>query len=102
MDDVESIELGEAGLDHEVLGEEATVKVNLSLKTGEKESLSFRIPAWAPIYAEPLTDTSLFNIIASAYSYGEAPFLCLPVDSGGYRFIDLSATNYMDVEVVYD
>lgn len=102
MDDAESVELGQTGVEEPFLGDECDIAVTLHFKTGGEQEIKFRAPVWTPIYGEPLTDTSLFNIIASAYSYGEAPFLCLPTGDGGYRFVDLSTTNFMDVKVTYD
>lgn len=101
MDDVESSEFDEAGIE-ESIGDPCTITVSINFKTGEQHTVSFKAPVWTPIYAEPLTGYSIFNILATAYSYTEAPFLALPLEDETYRFLDLSTTNFVDIKVVYD
>ena len=99
MDDVEPIESIEEGLD---LGDPCTITVQLVHKDGTRNVVTFKAPTWTPIYAEPVTGTSIYDIISAAYSYGEAPFLALPLGDEAFRFVDLSSTNFIDVRVVYD
>ena len=99
MDDAESIELVEESL--EDFGPTAKITLKVRFKSGLEDTISFSAPVWTPIYAEPITGESIYAIIASAYSYGEAPFFAVPTDEGTYKFFDLSATDFMEVEVEY-
>lgn len=100
MDDVEPIEFDEESVNED--GEPGEVTVTLRFKSGHVEVVKFRVPVWTPIYGEPVSGETIFNIIASAYSMGEAPFFALPTESGSYKFFDLAATDYVDIDVRYD
>jgi len=99
MDDVESVEPVEEGV--EDWGPPARVTLNVRFKSGLEDKVTFMTPVWTPIYGEPITGESIYTIIASAYSFGEAPFFAVPTDSGSYKFLDLNATDFMEVNVEY-
>lgn len=101
MDDVESIELDKEGLDFADPEMEAIVEVYARFKSGHERTIKFNVPTETPIYGEPITATSIYEIISTAYSFGEVPFLSIP-DGDGDTFIDLSATDYIKVRVLSD
>lgn len=98
MDDVESVEFDEESLDEYDLP--AVVSVDIVFKSGLREKVSFNTPKWTPVYAEPITGLSIHQIVASAFSVGDVPFLALPLENG-VRYFDLSSVDYVDVEVRY-
>jgi len=97
MDDVESVEPIEESL--EEWGPKAIVKVFIKFKSGTEKNIEFNVPAWSPIYAEPLTAGSMYSIISSSYSFGEAPFLSFPDGQSKQFFVDLGSTDYLTIEV---
>ena len=99
MDDAESIESVETSLGEYGLPGEVSLKVRF--KSGHEENFKFTVPAITPVYAEPVTGETIFNIIATAYSFGEAPYFAIPVDGGAMRFFDLTSTDFLEVEVRY-
>ena len=98
MDNVKSGELGEEGLD--LFGPPATVIVDVVFKNGTSKQISFSVPVETPIYHEPLTASTVYDVISTAYSFGETPFLALPDVDGSYTYIDLGSTSYTNVKVV--
>ena len=96
MDDVEPVELDEESL--EGYGPRAQVSIHIQFKSGTVRDLKFEVPVWTPIYGEPLTHTTIYDLIASSYSIDETPFLALP-DGSGQFFVDLGSTDYMTIEV---
>jgi len=97
MDYVESVEPIEESL--EGLGPKATVSATFKFKSGLEQVVKFEVPTYTPVYAEPLTSTSIYEIVSAALSFGEAPFLSLPTEDGSQMFVDLSATDYVSVKV---
>lgn len=98
MDNAESVELDQESL--EIFGPPATVYLEIYFKNGETAQLKFDVPVVTPIYTEPLTANSIYDILSTSYSFGEAPFLALPNSSGEYIYLDLNATNYTKIKVV--
>ena len=96
MDDVESVELDEESLDD--YGPKSLVSIHIQFKSGNVRDIKFEVPVWTPIYGEPLTHTTIYDLITSSYSMGDAPFLALP-DGTGQFFVDLGAVDYMTVGV---
>jgi hypothetical protein len=102
MDDDESVELDDEGVDDFDIGDPGEVTVTIRFKSGHTEVMNFRVPIWTPIYGEPIDGETIYRVIASAYSMGESPFLALPTDNGSYKFFDLSATDFVEVAMRYD
>jgi hypothetical protein len=99
MDDAQPVELGQESLSD--YDDPAVITVTIDFKSGSKRRLKFNAPVWTPVYAEPVTGTSIHQIVASAFSVGEVPFLALPSEIGGTMYFDLSSVNSVDVEVEY-
>jgi len=97
MDDVESVESFEESLDD--YGPKAVVTVGVKFKSGMAEEWKFNVPCWTAIYGEPVTASSIYEIVASAFSMGEVPFVALPKADNSYVFFDLSAADTVTVRV---
>jgi hypothetical protein len=98
MDYVEPVEFVEESLDD--LGPKAVVTIDIKYKSGTEQQVVFNVPMLSPIYSEPITAYTVYEILSSAYSFGEAPFLSLPLTETKNLFLDLTATDYITVEVV--
>lgn len=98
MDDAESVELEQEGVEWQPVKAEITIFI--SFKNGEERTIKFETPKVSDVYMEPITELSIHQIISSAFSVGDVPFLALPAGEGTTYF-DLSAVNYVDVEVRY-
>lgn len=101
MDNVKPSQLIEEGLDNLEeydLGDPEIVNVYIKFKSGVDKTIQFVTPAETPIYAEPITSFGVYELVATAYSFGESPLLYLP-DGEGYTFIDLNAVDYVTIKV---
>ncbi len=73
------------------------VTVTVQFKSGLQKEWTFTLPKSGPGYDESITKSGMLDLITNAYSYGESPFIILPLDDGANVFLDLGATDYMEL-----
>lgn len=108
MDYGESSEFGDEGLNIEdedgwedipleFDDEPSLTTVVVQFKSGLSKEWRFMLPKTSDAYDGPITKDAFMHIITNAYSYGEAPFVVLPLDDGSHVFLDLNATDFVEV-----
>lgn len=90
-DDWDDIELEEDIEPH-------SVTVCIQFKSGRYQEWTLQLPKTSPAYDTPITKNSIVELVTNAYSFGESPFIILPLDDGTQVFIDLSATDFMELK----
>ena len=75
----------------------APVTVVVQFKSGLVKEWTFTLPKTSEMYNGTITRESLLELVASSYSVGEAPYIILLLDSGEHVFLDLGATDYMEL-----
>ncbi len=96
MDDVESGEPKFEGLNP------PNVRLVIKFKSGGTSEVDLKLPIVSPVYDVPLDYQTLVDLIVSSYAMGENPALALPLENGSYLFLDLEATDFMELVVLAD
>jgi len=92
-DDIE-VEL----VDEDDLSDPAPVTVAVQFKSGLTKEWTFTLPKTTEMYSQPVTREGMLELIASSYSVGESPYIILPLDDGKFVFLDLGATDFMELK----
>lgn len=74
------------------------VTVGIQFKSGLHREWTFTLPKEGVGFEESITKDGMVELITNAYSFGEAPFIVLPLDDGSSVFVDLSATDFMELK----
>jgi hypothetical protein len=96
MDDVESVEPWDEELDDE-LEAPAPVTVRAIFKSGLSKEWVMTLPRYSTTYNSHVTRGGLLDLVTNSYALGEAPLIILPLDDDTHVFIDLSATDYLEI-----
>ena len=99
-DDWDDIELSEEDIESDEFPYEAPAPVTVAaqFKSGLTKEWTFTLPKTTEMYSVPVTREGMLELIASSYSVGESPYIILPLDDGTFVFLDLGATDFMELK----
>lgn len=97
-DENEVLDDGEGWEDIELEDETpGPVTIFIQFKSGHTKEWTITLPKESSLYSGPVTKGAIMEIVSNSYSFGESPFIIIPLDDGAHAFVDLASTDYMEL-----